>query len=51
MGRERRCLAALLLSAALVHTPLHAETGRDAWLRYGSLEAALTGRGVALVHA
>jgi alpha-glucuronidase len=35
-----RTFAGLLLMAALFPARLHADTGRDAWLRYGPLDAA-----------
>jgi alpha-glucuronidase len=39
--------AALLLCGGLLTPPVYAETGRDAWLRYGALEGAAAGQSAA----
>jgi alpha-glucuronidase len=40
MRPNARLVAALILSGGLLSAPLHAETGREAWLRYAALDAA-----------
>lgn len=50
MRLTARTLGALLLSAGL-GAPLHAETGRDAWLRYAALDGAMAREYKAIVPA